>query len=127
MPPVLEQRDLWGLLPGAAGGRALRDRRGAGYFGALGSVGGGMTLARYGREHMRELARRGAVSRRQQRDTQPRTVQYSEAGQVVIERVVPWWPHQPRRRHRKAPVLVRIELACMPPVAQAGQQIGGGR
>jgi hypothetical protein len=32
MMPALEQRDLWGLLPGAAGSRALSDRREDGYF-----------------------------------------------------------------------------------------------
>lgn len=127
MTPLLEQRDLWGLLPGAAGGRALRDRRGAGYFGGLGTAGGRATVARYGRDYMRELARRSAARRHQRRNTQPRTIQYSEAGQVVIERVVPWWPHQPRRRRRKSPVLVRIELVCQPPVALAKEPIGGAR
>jgi hypothetical protein len=127
MMPGLEQRDLWGLLPGAAGGRALRDRRGAGYFGVLGTIGGRATVARYGVEHMRELARRSVASRRRRRNTLPRTVQYVEIGQVVTERVIPWWPHQPRRRHRKSPILVRIELACIPPVALGEREIGGER
>jgi hypothetical protein len=94
------------LMPGVARGRA--------------------TVARYGHEHMRELARRGAARRHQRRDFQPRTIQYTEAGFVITEPVVPWWPHQPSRRHRKAPVLVRIELACQPPVAHAEGAIGGG-
>jgi hypothetical protein len=126
MMAALEQRDLWGLLPGAAGGRALRDQRKRPYFGDLGALGGQATIARYGREHMRELARRSAARKRQRRDTQPRTIQYIEVGQVVIERVIPYWPHQPRRRHRKAPLLVRIELACISPVARAKNVIGGG-
>ena len=127
MMPLPEQRDLWGLLPGAAGGRALRDRRGPAYFGTLGSVGGRATVARYGCEYMRDLARRAVASRRQRRNTLPRTVQSIEVGLVVTERVVPWWPHQPGRRRRKAPVLVRIEVACVPPIAHAGQPIGGVR
>ena len=114
MMPPLEQRDLWGLLPGAAGGRALRDRHGPDYFGTLAAAGGRATVARYGRAHMRELARRAAASRRQRRDTQPRTVQSVEVGLVVTERIVPWWPHDPRRQRRKTPVLVRIEVACVP-------------
>lgn len=124
MMPALGQRDLWGLLPGAAGGRALRDLRGAPYFGDLAAAGGRATVARYGRAHMRELARRAAASRRERRDTLPRTVQHTEVGLVVTERIVPYWPHQPRRRRRKAPVLVRIEVACVPVLAG---QIGGAQ
>lgn len=103
----MEQLDLWSLLPGASGGRALRDQRGTDYLLTIASGGGAETVRRYGIEHMRRLASAGGQAKRDKRYTQPRTV---ETWYGTIEREIPYWPHQPRRRRRKRPVIVRIEL-----------------
>ena len=103
----MKQLDLWGLLPGAPGGRALRDQRGTGYLTTIGSDGGAETVRRYGIEHMRRLASAGGRAKRDKRHTQPRTI---ETWYGTIEREIHYWPHQARRRRRKRPVIVRIEL-----------------
>ena len=35
----------------------------------------------------------------------------TDGDDLVESRLVPWWPHQPRRRRRKRPVLVEIEVS----------------
>src|ERR1700709_1589787 len=55
------QRDLFGLFPGAAGGRALRDTYGREYLVAIAAKGGRTTLERYGLDNMR---REGEASQR---------------------------------------------------------------
>jgi hypothetical protein len=52
------QHDLFGLFPGAPGGRARRDAYGHVYLITIATRGGQNTLKRYGREYMRELASR---------------------------------------------------------------------
>jgi hypothetical protein len=104
------QHELYDLLPGSAGGRAIRESRGASHFSALGASGGLQTFRRFGTAHMRELGRRGALEARRRRNL-PRTIRYLDGGDLVESRIVPWWPHQPRRRRRKRPVLVEIEVS----------------
>jgi hypothetical protein len=58
------QRDLFGLFPGAAGGRATRDRYGHVYLRDLGQRGSRITRDRYGLDYLRELARRGGIAKR---------------------------------------------------------------
>ena len=99
------QLDFFGLLPGAAGGRALRAVKGDNYFADLGRK----TVARHPDGYMRELGKKGAAERRRRLYSQPRTINYTIAGYRITERVVPWWPHQKSRQHRGRPVLVRIE------------------
>ena len=53
------QHDLFGLFPGAPGGRALRDTYGRDHLISIATKGGQTTLERYGKEYMRELASRG--------------------------------------------------------------------
>lgn len=103
----MQQLDLWGLLPGAPGGRALRDQRGIAHLNTIASNGGAETVRRYGLEHMRRLASAGGKAKRHKLYSQPRTI---ETWYGTIEREIPYWPHQPRRRRRKRPVFVRIEL-----------------
>ena len=55
------QHDLFGLFPGAPGGRALRDMYGRVYLVTIATKGGQTTLERYGKEYMRELARENAI------------------------------------------------------------------
>jgi hypothetical protein len=100
------QRDFFGLLPGAAGGRALRALKGSDYFAELARK----SVAKHPEGHMRELGKRGAVERRRRLYHTPRMVRYIELDELVTERIVPWWPHQKNRQRRKRPVFVRIEL-----------------
>lgn len=101
------QADLFGLLPGARGGRALRDQQSTDYFIRLGARGGRTTCDRYGCSYMRELARRGGQAKRDKAHRLPRTARNWDG---TLERLVPWWPHQPTRQRRKRPVMVRIEI-----------------
>lgn len=103
----MEQQDIWGLFPGAAGGRAVRDKRGVNYLNDLARKGGQETVKRYGIEHMRKLARKGGQAKRDKVYTQPATI---EEWDGTIVRRVPWYPHQKARKRRKRPVLVKIEL-----------------
>lgn len=103
------QLDFFGLLPGTAGGRALRAAKGNDYFADLGRK----AVEKQPQGYMRDLGRKGGAERRRRLYTQPRTISYTIAGYRVTERVVPWWPHQKQRQHRKRPVFVRIELECV--------------
>jgi hypothetical protein len=58
------QHDLFGLFPGAPGGRALRDTYGRVYLVTIATKGGRTTLERYGKDYMRELASRGGKAKR---------------------------------------------------------------
>jgi hypothetical protein len=102
----IEQKDLWGLLPGAAGGQELSRQRGSEYFSELGGRGGATTRDRYGTEYLRELAQRGGEATRRKYHSQPRTVHPWYGG---VERRVPYWPPKATKR-RKRPVSIRIEI-----------------
>jgi hypothetical protein len=98
------QHDLFGLFPGAPGGRALRDSYGHDHLVTIASTGGRTTLERYGQDYMRELASRGGKAKRRKDDTQPRTVTHWDG---TPERHVPY--HPPRSRRRR-PRIIRIFL-----------------
>ncbi len=98
------QHDLFGLFPGALGGRALRDTYGREYLLTIATTGGRITLERYGKDYMRELAARGGKAKRRKEDTQPRTVTHWDG---TPERHVPY--HPPRSRRRR-PLIVRFFL-----------------
>ncbi len=108
-PDHIIQLDFFGLLPGVAGGWALRPLRGRDYFADLARK----ASARQPEGYKAELGRKGAAERRRRLYTQPHTVSYTIAGYRITERIVPWWPHQKNRQHRKRPVLVRIEWECV--------------
>lgn len=102
-----KQADLFSLLPGARGGRALRDRRGADYLAQLGATGGATTVRRYGRFYMAALGERGRAAQRQRAEL-PRTIYRDGA-----VRIVPWRPHRGSSYYssrRRRPILVAIEL-----------------
>lgn len=107
-----DQTKLFSLFPGSAGGRALAERRGAGYLADLGRTGGLSTRDRYGRDRFAELGRASGAARRLRRDSLPRTVQRLDG---TAARVIPWQPHResseysPRRRR---PVFVLVELGA---------------
>ena len=104
------QLDFFGLLPGAAGGRALRAIKGADYFAELARA-----AAQHRTDEQRqEISRKSMSERRRRLYHIPRTVQYLELDERVTERIVPWWPHHKNRQHRKRPVFVRIELERVP-------------
>jgi hypothetical protein len=98
------QHDLFGLFPGALGGRALRDIYGRDHLLTIAATGGRTTHERYGQTYMRELASRGGKAKRRKEETQPRTVTHWDG---TPERHVPY--HPPRSR-RKRPLIIRIFL-----------------
>jgi hypothetical protein len=98
------QHDLFGLFPGAAGRRALRDTYGQDYLLAIATKGGRTTLERYGRDYLRELASRGGKAKRRKQDTQPRNVLHWDG---TPERHV---PYRPPRSRRKRPLIIRFFL-----------------
>ena len=99
------QHDLFGLFPGAPGGRALRDKDGREHLVSIATRGGLTTLERYGREYMRELASRGGKAKRHKEDTQPRNVTHWDG---TPERHVPYRPPRSRRRR---PRIIRFFLS----------------
>jgi hypothetical protein len=101
-----EQRDFFELLPGVAGGRALRRLKGDDYFAKLGEKGGAATRDRHGIDHLRKIAQDGAKEARKKKHMTPRTVKQWHGG---TERIVPYWPANSTKR-RKRPIYVRIEL-----------------
>jgi hypothetical protein len=98
------QHDLFGLLSGAPGGRALRDRYGRDELITIASTGGRTTLERYGKDYMRELASRGGKAKRHKEDTQPRNVTHWDG---TPERHVPYTKGSRRRR----PHIIRFFLS----------------
>jgi hypothetical protein len=102
----IEQKELWELLPGAAGGRELARRKGREYFVELGQRGGKATRDRYGTDYLKELARRGGEANRKRCHNEPRTVHPWYGG---TERRIPYWPPRATKR-RKRPIYVRIEI-----------------
>jgi len=104
------QLDFFGLLPGAAGGRALRALKGNGYFADLART----AATNRSPEEREEIHQKSASERRRRLYHIPRTVRFIELDELVTERVVPWWPHQKNRQRRKRPVFVRIELERVP-------------
>lgn len=69
----IEQKELWELMPGVAGGRQLSRQNGSDYFAELGRRGGITTRDRYGTDYLKELAQRGGAATRQKYHTEPRT------------------------------------------------------
>src|SRR5689334_9626050 len=94
------QLDFFGLLPGAAGGRALRALRGNDYFSKLARTAATNRSA----QTRQEITRKSTSERRRRLYQLPRTVRYVELDEFVTERIVPWWPHQKNRQRRKRPV-----------------------
>jgi hypothetical protein len=106
MSKEAEQSELTDLLPGSAGGSALRRLKGREYFVELGRRGGKATRDRYGVEHLRRLSERGGEANRRRYRTIPKTIHPWYGGE---ERRVPFWPPRATKR-RKRPVYVRIEI-----------------
>jgi hypothetical protein len=100
------QHDLFGLFPGAPGGRTLRDTYGRDHLVTIAATGGRTTLDRYGPDYMRALAAGGGKAKRHKEDTQPRTVIHWDG---TPERHVPYRPPRSRRRR---PRIVRIFLGA---------------
>jgi hypothetical protein len=100
------QLDFYHLLPGSAGGRALRDLRGSEYFSELAKN----AAAKKTKEERQAIHKKGVKERLRRLYSIPRTEVYKELEDLVTERVVPWFPHWSTRR-RKRPIFVRIELS----------------
>lgn len=104
------QTDLYQLMRGVAGGRALRDKYGTDYMAQLGRAGGRATVARYGRSYMATLGERGRAARRLRRDTLPITIRHWDG---YLYRRIPFWPAPGTMfysRRRRRPILIWIEL-----------------
>jgi len=99
------QHDIFGLFPGAPGGRTCRGAHGRVYLITIATKGGQTTLERYGREYMRELASRGGKAKRHKEDTQPRNVTHWDG---TPERHV---PYRPLRSRRRRPLIIRFFLS----------------
>jgi hypothetical protein len=97
------QLELWSLLPGSAGGRALKEKRGTKYFRQIGKRGGEATREKYGVEYLRHQVGEARRERLRRLRVEPRTIYYF--GDQV--RIVPYWPENahPNRKH---PLYVRI-------------------
>src|SRR5215210_6186299 len=106
VPTDYHQLDFFHLLPGSAGGRALRDLRGSEYFSELARN----AAAKKTKEERQAIHKKGVVERLRRLYSIPRTEVYEELEDLVTERVVPWFPHWSTRR-RKRPIFVRIELS----------------
>jgi hypothetical protein len=102
----VEQKDLWELMPGIAGGQELKRQKGSDYFTELGQRGGTTTRDRYGIEYLRELAQRGGEANRRRYHSQPQTIHPWYGG---AERRIPYWPPGMTKR-RKRPLYIRIEI-----------------
>jgi hypothetical protein len=102
----VEQKDLWELLPGVAGGRNLSQQKGSDYFSELGRRGGITTRDRYGTDYLKELAHRGGEANSKRYHNQPQTIHPWYGG---TERRIPYWPPTATKR-RKRPIYIRIEL-----------------
>ena len=100
------QSNFFGLLPGAAGGRALRALKDSEYFRELARA----AAEKRSKEVRHAIATKAAHERRRRLYTIVRTVNYVELDERVTERIIPWWPHQKNRQHRKKPVFVRVEV-----------------
>jgi hypothetical protein len=104
------QLDFFHLLPGSAGGRALRGQRGSEYFSELARN----AAARRTPQERKAIHQKGITERLRRLYTIPKTVTSLQIGHTatwrITERVIPWWPHRATRR-RKRPVMVRIELS----------------
>ncbi len=109
LPDQYMQLDFFALLPGAAGGRALFAQRGSEHFRQL-----AQRSALRPPQARQEAAYKASATRKYRRYKLPRTRVFVELDELVTERIVPYWPHQPYRRRRKRPVFVRIELARVP-------------
>lgn len=103
----MQQSKLTDLLPGSAGGRRLVDLRGRDHFVQLGASGGRSTARRYGVAYMRQLGASGGRAKRRRQYTTPATIRSWDG---VIYRRIPYWPHQVRRRRRRRPEFIRVEL-----------------
>jgi hypothetical protein len=100
------QLDFFSLLPGSAGGRALRDRKGSEYFSELARN----AAARKTREERQAIHQKGVAERLRRLYSIPRTEIYEELEDLVVERIIPYWSHR-RTKRRRRPVFVRIELS----------------
>jgi hypothetical protein len=98
------QQSFFHLLPGSAGGRALRDQRGTEYFSNLAKA----AADRRTPQERQAIALKAAEERQRRRLTLPRTAILLGNGYRITERIVPYWP-----KRRKRPLFVRIELECI--------------
>lgn len=106
------QLDFFDLLPGSAGGRALRALKGNSYFSDLARN----AAAKRTKQEKQAIRQKGAEERRRRLYTTPRTEvsdwRVFDMVYRITERVIPYWPRWSTKR-RQRPVFVRIELECI--------------
>lgn len=97
-----QQSDLFSLLPGVKGGRALVQQRGREHMQAIGRAGGSATRDRHGIAYLRELGRIGRQIQRDLARCRIRLIQFPDGER---QRLVPYIPIG---RRRKRPIWVRF-------------------
>src|SRR3954466_12001594 len=94
------QLDFFHLLPGSAGGRALRDLRGSEYFSELAKN----AAAKKTKEERQAIHKKGVAERLRRLYTTPRTEVSDwpvfDTVYRITERVVPWFPHWATQRRK---------------------------
>jgi len=91
MAKEAQQRELRDLVPGTAGGKALRRLKGREYFVELGRRGGKTTRDRYGVGYLREIAKRGGEALRRLYHRQPKTIHPGMEGRSESYRIGQQW------------------------------------
>jgi len=98
------QADLFSLMPGVKGGRAVVQQRGLTHMQAIGRLGGTATRDRHGVSYLCEL---GRIGRQIQRDRRNRMMRLIEFLPGISYKVIPYFPVGRRRKH---PIWVRFFL-----------------
>jgi hypothetical protein len=101
---VFHQTDLWSLLPGVRGGRALLAQRGRAHMQAIGQKGGCTTRERYGRRYFQALGQLGRQIRQWRRARCIRVLAFLPGDDYKL---IPYFPANRRRKH---PLWVRFPL-----------------
>lgn len=99
------QTDLFSLMPGVQGGRALATQRGSTYMQELGRIGGTTTRDRHGTAYFREIGRMG---RQAWRDRAYRRIRVFDFAPGERHKIIPYIPVGSRR---KRPIWVRFVLS----------------
>lgn len=99
------QADLFSLLPGVRGGRALVEQHGRDHMRSIGRRGGAATRDHYGVGYLREL---GRIGRQVRRDLARHRIRFLRFADGEQQKLVPYLPATSRRRR---PIWVRFLIS----------------
>jgi hypothetical protein len=100
----VRQTDLFSLLPGVSGGRALVQQHGRDHMQVIGQRGGAATRDRYGVGYLREL---GRIGRQVRRDLARHRIRFMRFADGEQQKLVPYLPAKSRRTR---PIWVRFVI-----------------